>query len=185
MYITLRVYTSTQFVHVHTLKETVVYMYTAPHCDRTTVKSRTATGRANLKRLVVATSITNHKSKKSRFFCHRRKTCNVVQTVSAWCPSMEETEAQSPTAAVAGESSHLNPPQFASDRRRFRRPACSTHSNFPSSQARRHRTSPRTGCTCASESAGATGTAPGRCSPGANGPLCAHYSGYFWKSAVS
>ena len=39
MYITLRVYTSTRCVHVCTLKETILYMYTASHCDRTSVKS--------------------------------------------------------------------------------------------------------------------------------------------------
>ena len=97
---------------------------------------------------------------------------------------MEETEAQSPTAAVAGESGHLNPPQFASGHRRFRRRACSTHSNFPSSQACRHRTRTRTGCTCAGAGWCGTGTAPGRYFPGANGPLCAKCIEYVRISVV-
>ena len=64
----------------------------------------------------------------------------------------------------------------AIDNRCFRRPACSTHYNLPAgSRAQRHRTRTRTGCTCASAESCRTGTAPGRYSPGANGPLCAHY----------
>ena len=106
------------------------------------------------------------------------------QTVSARCPSMEETEAQSAATAVAGEFDHHRPHRSAIDNRCFRRPACSTHSNLPGSRACRHRTSTRTGCTCACASWCGTRTAPGRYSPGANGPLCAHYSGGFRRSVV-
>ena len=101
------------------------------------------------------------------------KKSGLFRQVSARCPSMEETEAQSPTAAVACESNRLNPPQSAIDNRCFRRPACSTHSNLPGSRACRHRTSTRTGCTCAGAGWCRPGTAPGQCFSGGNGPLCA------------
>ena len=61
----------------------------------------------------------------------------------------------------------------------FRRPACSAHANLPGSRARRHRTSTRTGSSCASADSCRPGTAPGRYSPGANGPLCAKCSECF------
>ena len=76
----------------------------------------------------------------------------LFRQVSARCPSMKETEAQSPTAAVACESNRLNPPQSAIANRCFRRPACSTHSNLPGSRACRHRTSTRAGSPCAPRS---------------------------------
>ena len=64
----------------------------------------------------------------------------------------------------------LSPPLTT---RCFRRPACPTHSNLPGSRACCHRTSTRTGSSCASSDSFRPGTAPGRYSPGANGPLCA------------
>ena len=77
------------------------------------------------------TRITNHKSMKSRFFCHRPIKVWRGQPGSAQCPSMEQTDALSAATAVAGESDQLNSPQFASNHRLFRRPACSTDSNLP------------------------------------------------------
>ena len=69
-----------------------------------------AADRAHLKHLVVPTSITNHKSTKSRFFCHRRKVVWRGQPVSAQCLSLEETDALPAATAVAGESDQLNSP---------------------------------------------------------------------------
>ena len=62
---------------------------------------------------------------------------------------------------MAGESDQVNSPQFANDHRRFsqtglERPACSTHSNIPSSPARPHRTGTRTGSPRASGAARGT-----------------------------
>ena len=88
-------------------------------------------GRANLKHLAVPTSITNHESMKSRFFCHRRIEVWRGRPGSAQRPSLEQTDALSAVTAVAGESDQLNSPQFASAPRLFRRPACSTDSNLP------------------------------------------------------
>ena len=45
-----------------------------PPAPRSALGSPRGMARANLKHLVVPTSIANHRTKKSRFFCHRRKT---------------------------------------------------------------------------------------------------------------
>ena len=74
---------------------------------------------ANLKHLVVPTSITNHKSIKCRFCCHRRTSGLAWTDSQCSCLSVEETDAQSAATAVAGESDQVNSPQFANDHRRF------------------------------------------------------------------
>ena len=128
-----------------------------------------------------ASPITNPRN---LLFCHHRKSDLAWTDSQCSCLSMEETDAQSAATAVAGELGQHRPHRSAIDNRCFRRPACSTHSNLPGSRARRHRTSTWTGCTCAGACWCGTGTAPGQYSPGANGPLCAHYSEYFRLSVV-
>ena len=119
----------------------------------------------------------NRKSQKKSFFCHRRKgghggglSSNGALPWRKW----RLRPSRRPWLVSPIALTRLSPPLTT---RCFRRPACPTHSNLPGSRACRHRTSTRTGSSCACSEPFRTGTAPGRYSPVANGPLCAQCFG--------
>ena len=92
----------------------------------------------------------NRKSQKKSFFCHRRKgghggglSSNGALPWRKW----RLRPSRRPWLVSPIALTRLSPPVTTA---RFRRPACSTHSNLPGSRARRHRTSTRTGSPCAS-----------------------------------
>ena len=94
-------------------------------------RDRVNVDRANLKHLVLPTSITNHRTRKSRFFCHRCCGVQPCETLVQEAPSWRKRTPRLPRRPwlVSWIIIILISPPLTD--RCFRRPACSTHSNLP------------------------------------------------------